>query len=382
MIGSPGTNATSRHLVVSAVNFSEGGPLTVLVEGLDAAASTLGEEWRITALVHDETLITNERVETIAYPQSKTSWIRRLRLEWWSFGALSRELKPDLWVSLHDMTPRVVARRQAVYCHNPSPFYRASLTEARFDPRFFLFNKLYMQLYKLFIRRNFAVIVQQSWLRDAFCKATRHPNIVVAYPGDGSARDVITKPVGASGLRRPTADNPLRLLYPSLPRVFKNMEVLCEAVIRLPDAARRLVELRLTLDGSENAWAQEILRRYGNVPGLSFIGRQDRASMTREYEACDAVLFPSRLETWGLPISEAKSFRKPLLVADLPYASETVGTYTDVSFVAADDAAMWADRIARMASGTWVPDGHVAVTPEQPFVSDWPSLWRYLTDGL
>lgn len=373
---------TSRHLVVSAVNFSEGGPLTVLLESLDAAAATLGSEWRITALVHDEKLIHNTRVATLAFPQSKTSWLRRMRLEWSGFKALSRELKPDLWVSLHDMTPRVEALRQAVYCHNPSPFYRPSLTEARFDPRFFLFNKLYMQLYKLFIRRNFAVIVQQSWLRDAFSRATGHPNIVVAYPGDGSSRDVSVEPVAAPKLRRPTVDKPLRLLYPSLPRVFKNMEILCDAVQCLPDSVRPLIELRLTLDGTENGWAQELVRRYRDVSGVHFIGRQDRAAMTAEYEDCDAVLFPSRLETWGLPITEAKNFGKPLLVADLPYASETVGTYRDVSFVPADDAQAWADQIAGMAVGAWLPEGHNAATPEQPFFRDWSALWRYLTDGL
>ncbi len=373
---------TSRHLVVSAVNFSEGGPLTVLVDGLDAAAATLGPEWRITALVHDRALIANPRVETIAFPESKKSWAARLGLEWSGFGRLSREWKPDLWLSLHDVTPRVTARRQAVYCHNPSPFYRPSLTEARFDPRFFVFNKLYMRLYGMFIRRNYAVIVQQSWMRDAFRRATGHPNIVVAYPGTVAAPGEAAAPIERVPLRTPTAARPLRLLYPALPRVFKNIEVLCEALKAMPAERALLVDLRLTMDGSENAWAAELVRRYADVAGVRFLGRLDRAAMSAEYEQADAVLFPSRLETWGLPITEAKAFGKPLLVADLPYAVETVGDYDQVRFVPPDDAAAWADEFARMADGTWVGGSHAAETPAQPFVRDWPALWRYLTDGL
>ena len=80
----------------------------------------------------------------------------------------------------------------------------------------------------------------------------------------------------------------------------------------------------------------------------------------------------------GLPITEAKSFGKPLLVADLPYARETVGTYRHVSFVSADDARAWADQLVSMATGEWQPQGHAAEDPEQPFFSDWSSLWRYL----
>ncbi|RYF21116.1 MAG: glycosyltransferase family 1 protein, partial [Oxalobacteraceae bacterium] len=317
-----GAGGAERRLVVSAVNFSEGGPLTVLIDCLNAAATTLGPEWRITALVHDDLLIDNPRVHTIAFPQSKRSWITRLKLEWREFSRISERLKPDLWLSLHDMTPRVTARRQAVYCHNPSPFYRASLMEARFDPRFFLFNAFYMKLYRLFIRRNYAVIVQQSWLRDAFRQRTGHAHIVVARPGKSAELETVDglqrQPLVA--MRSPTSERPLRLLYPALPRVFKNIEVLCEAkALLLPDVAS-LVDLRLTFDGTESRWAAELVRRFGDTPGISLIGRQDRAGMTREYEACDAVLFPSRLETWGLPITEAKSYHKPLLVADLPYA--------------------------------------------------------------
>lgn len=299
---------TARHLVVSAVNLTEGGPLTVLIESLDAATATLSDEWRITALVHDCALISNDRVRTIAFPQAKKRWLNRIWLEWFGFRKLSRELQADLWVSLHDMTPVIEAKRQAVYCHNPSPFYRPSLTEAWFDPVFFAFNKLYMQLYACFIRRNDAVIVQQSWLRDAFRERLGHPNVVVAYPSNISAKapQEGAREQAVAPLRVPTAEQPLRLLYPALPRVFKNMEVLCEALTLLPEELAQRIDLRLTFNRNEGRWARTLADRYGNLPGVSLLGRRNRAEMTAEYRNCDLVLFPSRLETWGLPITEAK----------------------------------------------------------------------------
>jgi len=43
-------------------------------------------------------------------------------------------------------------------------------------------------------------------------------------------------------------------------------------------------------------------------------------------------VFPSLLETWGLPISEAKEYAKPIILADLPYAHETLGSYNCARF--------------------------------------------------
>lgn len=372
----------THRVVVSAVNFSEGGPLTVLLESLDAAAATLGPEWEIIALVHRADLVSNPRIRTIAFPDSKRSWLRRLSLEWFKFKHLSRELKPDLWLSLHDITPRVEARRQAVYCHNPSPFYKPTLQEARFDPGFMLFNLFYLHLYRRFIRRNHSVIVQQSWLRDAFRRYTGHPNIVVAYPGAEVDRTLSDQADSRSALRTPTPEQPLRLLYPALPRIFKNIETICDAIEALPAHHQSLVELRLTFDGSESKWAAELARRYGHLPNVKLIGRQDRVRMTAEYQACDMVLFPSRLETWGLPISEAKSFGKALLVANLPYAHETVGTYANVKFLSAIDHRFWTAEISDAVNGHWAPDGQQFDVPKDPFFSDWSSLWLYLTKGL
>jgi glycosyltransferase involved in cell wall biosynthesis len=369
-----------KHLVVSAVNFNEGGPLTVLQESLESAARCIPADWKITALVHSQDLITNTRIETLAFPQSKRSWFRRLWLEWVIFGRISKSLKPDLWLSLHDITPLVKARRQAVYCHNPSPFYKLTWRDARLEPSLVLFNLLYGRLYGAFLSRNHTVVVQQAWLRQAFQRLYAHPNVVVAYPShpdqgcSASTQTRTTVPFSES--------RPLVMLYPALPRVFKNIEVLCEAMVCLPIPVTRTVELRLTISGSENSYARYLYQRFSSVRGVRFIGRQTRSQMAVQYQSCDVVVFPSRLETWGLPITEAKALNKPLLVADLPYAHETVGNYSAVSFLQATDVQAWANAFVQIASGQHAFESHTCTLPEAPFAADWPQLWRLLTHGL
>lgn len=369
-----------KHVVVSAVNFTEGGPLKVLQESLEAAAHYLPSHWRITALVHRKDLITNPRIETLAFPQSKRSWFTRLWLDWVMFGRLSKSLKPDLWLSLHDITPRVHARRQAVYCHNPSPFYKLTWRDARLEPSFALFNLLYVRLYGAFLSRNHTVVVQQAWLRQAFRRLYAHPNVVVAYPMQ--THEEPPSVVSPTAVRPSGEMRPLVMLYPTLPRVFKNLEVLCEAMKLLPATVIGRLELRLTLGGAENPYSRDLYKRFASVPGIRFIGRQTRQQISAEYQNCDVVVFPSKLETWGLPITEAKSLNKPLLVADLPYAHETVGNCSAVSFLPATDARAWAHVFELMASGQHTFGSQTRPAPEPPFAANWPQLWQLLTQGL
>lgn len=370
-----------RRVVISAVNFSEGGPLTVLIECLSAAAEVLGSEWEIIALVHDRALFSHPRVQTIAFPESKKSWLTRLGLEWGGgFLKLSREWRPDLWLSLHDITPRVHARRQVVYCHNPAPFYRLSWREARLEPPFVLFNAFYAWLYRSFIHRNHMVVVQQQWLRKEFERRYRHPCVVVAHPQVSAPGHISSSEL--TGAAERNGSQQVVLLYPALPRFFKNIELLCAAVAALPKSVAGQLELRLTIDGSENRYAKDIVARHAGTPGIRFLGRQNRAQMAAQYACCDAVLFPSRLETWGLPITEAKQQRLPLLVADLPYARETVGTYDRVSFLPAQDVTAWRDAMASMVNGSWHPDGQTAMPPVAPFVEGWLPLWQLLVKDL
>lgn len=360
------------RIVVSAVNFTEGGPLTVLRECLASAAAMLPAECEIVALVNRADLIHEPRIRLMSIPSSKKSWLHRLYWEWFGFKLISRELKPDLWLSLHDITPRVSAVRQAVYCHNPSPFYRIGIREAVLEPKFFLFNKLYALLYRVFIHRNYCVIVQQEWLRAEFKRRMEQLPVVVAHP---SLKDDKRPSDAKSG---PT----FVFIYPALPRVFKNIETLCKAAQILASRGVSGFEVRLTLDGSENRYARWLLRKFGETAQVRFIGRQTKDEMDMQYREASAIVFPSKLETWGLPITEGKALGLPLLVADLPYGRETVGIYDSVSFFPAESAVALGDLMQSMIEQTWHPTGNQHSNPDAPFAPDWASLWGVLIDGL
>ena len=366
--------ATSRKklIVISAVNFVEGGPLSVLQDCLRAAIRHLGGEYRIMALVHRTRLFDIPGVEFRELPGAKTSWIARLFYEFVLFRRLSRQLQPYLWFSLHDITPNVIATRRAVYCHNPSPFYRATIRQGFLDPRFWLFNRFYKHLYRINIAKNDYVVVQQSWLRERFRDLFGVENVVVAHP---NVRVDLQATPGPSVARRP-----FKFIFPAFPRVFKNFEVVGAAAELLEQDHSIDVEILLTISGNETRYARYIANRFGHVRSIRFIGCQPRDRVFELYQEVGAMVFPSKLETWGMPLTEFKSFRKPILAADLPYARETVGEYGKVKFFDPQDPAALARLMKEVVTGSISYDITRAPTPATPHAQNWEDLFDILLD--
>ena len=361
-----------KTIVVSAVNLVEGGTLAVLVRFLQSARTVLPDEWQIIALVHRTSLIAIPGVQAIAYPDVKASWLRRLLFEYWQCNALSEALRADVWVALHDLTPRVKSRRQAVYCHNPAPFFPLTWREALQEPKLLAFRWLYGLVYRINMHRNHSVVVQQQWLRDEFQRRYSARNVVVAHPVE-QASDT------------PRSSRCLRgriFIYPALARPFKNFELVCRAARLLEARPGWHGEIRLTLNGQENRYARALVAEYGDCRSVRFIGLQSRSAMSTQYAEANCLLFPSRKETWGLPLTEAKSRGLSILASDLPYAHESIGNYDGAAFFDVDNAEDLASKMLAFQNGTLAFSAHHPPAPASPFAANWDDLVRHLTEGV
>lgn len=363
-------------IVISATNLVEAGPLSVLKDCLAYASSGLSGRFRIIALVHNRELFGElPNIEFMEFPLAKRSWFIRLFHEWFVFNRLSRRLKPFLWFSLHDLTPRVQAQRRAVYCHNPAMFYPLTLAETVREPVFAAFHTLYPLVYRINISQNDWVIVQQEWMRKEFMARYPVRQVIVAHP---------SVPPRASGTNgKDKATNKKVFFFPSYPRFFKNFEVIGEASRIMMQRGRQDFEVRITLDGTENRYAKRLAHQFHDVPTLMFIGKQSRDEVYVLYGQADCLIFPSRLETWGLPLSEFKQFDKPILAANLPYAHETVGSYGQVRYFDPCDPDELALRMEEFLDGCMHYDQERFDAPSSPFVSSWKELFGVLTaDGV
>lgn len=365
-----------QTLIISSINFFEGGPLSILKDCLSYLNnSAYPKTYRIIALVHKETLFNKEEyenIEFIEFPKSRTSYLYRLYYEYLSFKKVAEKYKATFWLSLHDITPNVGNIPQAVYCHNPSPFNKINMSDLYVQPIQFFFRLFYKYLYRINIRRNKFVIVQQLWIKERFEQmfGLKSNKIMIAPPQIPSISEIYLN-------KNFDADVKV-FFFPTFPRPFKNIEVICKAVKILNDKTDTRFKVIITIDGSENKYAQHIVEQYGNLESLDFIGLIRREDVYHQYSQSHCLIFPSKLETWGLPISEFKQFKRHMLVADKPYAKETVGNYEAVNFFNPDDSAALAFLMLNFLEGKLISDQTMETAYEQPFANDWDGVFKHL----
>jgi glycosyltransferase involved in cell wall biosynthesis len=363
-----------RRIVLSGVNFTEMGPLAVFKEAIASLAAEYSDSYDIIVLVHRKSLFDTPNVTFMEYPQIKSSWFKRLYFEYYECRSISEKIRPHLWLAMHDMTPNVKAEIRAVYCHNPSPFYPFHINEALLDWKFGLFTLLYRFLYGINIKSNDFVVVQQDWMRSEFRSRYGIHKVVVAHPSVEhlsilTSDDSQTHPI-----------SPYKFFYPTFPRTFKNIEQILNASRALERAGFNGFEVWLTMNGIEAPYASKLRQDYSDLSTVRWLGLLPRTEVLRLYAAADCLLFPSKLETWGMPITEFKATGKPILAADLPYAHETVGEYGRAAFFDIKSDAALAVMMRQAAIGEPVFCSRIERPITPPFSRNWEELWKILLE--
>lgn len=365
-----------KTIVVSAVNLNTGGPLTILRDCLRYLSDFAEKEnYRVVALVHKKELASFPNIEYVELAWSKKAWILRLWCEYVTMRKISKRLSPvTLWLSLHDATPCVIAERRAVYCHASFPFYHWKMRECFFSPKVVLFSLFLKYIYQINIHRNAYVIVQQEWFRREFIRLfhLKEDEIIVAPP---EYKQVDWK------MTEKQASGDFSFLYATSSNSHKNIECLCEATRLLqewmPDAKFKVY---LTVKGNENAYAKWLYKHWGkNIPSLQFVGFLSREQLHGYYDSCDCLVFPSKLETWGLPITEFAVLGKPMLLSDLPYAHETAKGCKGVAFFNPDQPKELAEKMGKLIQGEQSFLTNIEKTEvKNPKAESWEALFKTL----
>jgi glycosyltransferase involved in cell wall biosynthesis len=373
---------SKKNVVISAINLFEGGPLSVLKDFLFFLNDSKDlNHYKFIALVHKKSMFNEQEYDNIAFvefPKSRISYAYRLYYEYVYFKSVAAEHSVFFWLSLHDMTPSIGNVSQAVYCHNPSPFNSVNFSDIYMQPTQFFFRLFYKYLYQINIKKNKFVIVQQLWMKDKFKEMfdLNKDKIIIAPP---EIQKIESKYVGKSIKKLENKEVSKKVFFfPTFPRPFKNIEVICEAMSLVSEETEQSVSMIITIDGSENKYSKIIVEKYKHIKSINFIGLIKREKVYEYYAQSDCLIFPSKLETWGLPISEFKQFNKPMLLADLPYAKETVGNYEFVSFFNPDDPVQLSELIINVIENKLVFDKTVAIDYEQPYVIGWDELFTTL----
>ena len=366
-----------KTIVVSAVNIVEAGPLTILKACLATLSRLLSErddQFRVIAVVHDKQLAYYPNITYIETRWPKKSWINRLWFEYVSLYQVSKEIGDVyLWFSLHDTSPRVKAKYQAVYCHNALFDYRWKAKDLMFAPKMAVLAMLTKYIYKTNILHNNFLVVQQTWLRTAMSTmfSIDPKRIIIAPPA---------MPKKVLNLQDQIVTKVNSFIYAGSPNKHKNFEVICRAAeILFRDYKKTDFKVCITIKGDENKYAKWLYKNWGHIPVIQFIGFLPRRVLIDYYNTCDCLIFPSLSESWGLPISEFAVYGKYMLLADLPYAHETAGGSRRTAFFEPEDAEGLAALMCKLMAGE--DEMFLRIprpTPIEPFANDWEELFGLL----
>jgi glycosyltransferase involved in cell wall biosynthesis len=266
----------------------------------------------------------SENIEVLNFPWIKKSWLHRLFFDYFVAPKLVANRGIDRVLSLQNvMVPRTKIP-QTIYVHNALPFseYRFSIFK----------NKLlwaHQNVLSRFIFRSIKsatkVIVQTQWMKKKCIDMldVNPEKIEVLSP------DCSLKP--HRFYQRPQSGR-LAFFYPASGVVFKNHEVIIRACLRLKKLGIFDYDVFFTLSSSDGGYAKTIYSTaIENKLPISFLGSISREEVFGYYEKA-ILVFPSYIETVGLPLLEARMHATPILASNSDFSQEILSGYDGVSF--------------------------------------------------
>lgn len=285
-------------------------------------------------------------IDGVTYIQDNDhSWIHRIL---WEHGGLNKWLKknninPDVIVSLQN-TGVVTDCRQVIYYHQSIPFYNRKWNFFKKEERIlWLYKHLYIYFVKSTLNKKTEVVVQIPFIKKGFIRKFHFDpqRIHVLFP------DLEKIEIDRISPKDWNKDM-IHFLYPATPFPYKEHRTLFEALNVLRELNQNVfdkIRLHLTVSIDESWYIEQLISKYNLHKQIVLEGRVAHSELLSFYKSARGLLFPSTIETLGLPLIEAAVFGLPIIAADMDYAHEVASGYSGVTFVESTDYYAWGKAI-------------------------------------
>lgn len=310
--------------IIYATSTEVGGAMTILNDFYQEA---LKKEDQTLFLVSLANLKPGKYVVIKKYAWIKKSIIHRLYFYYFKLPHIIKQFRPDEIISLNNTRCPVKNIKQTIYLHQALPF-------SSFKPNiltdFYLFLVKYGLgiIIKNHIKKVDEIIVQSRWLKKTLVQnGIKASKITVKSPNI----DTINLEIKQSN------DSKLNLIYPSGYTSYKNHWLILNALKKLNSNNYRQLNVIFTLDMTKHKKMNQFINKY-QLP-VSFVGYL-RKNELYEYYRSSTLLFMSSVESFGLPLLEAKNLEIPIVCLDKPFSKEILQDYDKVTFLADSDEAL------------------------------------------
>jgi glycosyltransferase involved in cell wall biosynthesis len=300
------------------------GALTILNEFYNEVSNYEGKNINWYFTLSKPNLRETENIKVLRFPWVKKSWIHRIYFDNIIAPRLIKKYKIDKVISFQNIIIPHTKVEQHLYVHNCLPFvkYKFSLKENKY--LWIYQNIISINILKS-IRKADKVLVQTKWMKDVCIKKTGVESEKV---------NVVPPAVNIKILNHfaPTEESFSTFFYPASEFVYKNHRIIVTACKKLKDNNITNYKVIFTLKGDESEYIRKIYREVKDekLP-IEFVGNITREEVFQLYTN-SVLLFPSYLETFGLPLLEAKLHQGVVVASNCPFSTEILQGYKNAYF--------------------------------------------------
>ena len=318
----PQPNST---IMIYDVHASESGALAILDDLYKQIRNYSDKSVKWVFIVSTPEYEETKEITVRRFPWVKRNWGYRYYFDTVTTRKLLKEFKPDKVFSLQNKGIDFYKKEQLVYLHLPF-----ILTDHKFDikidgKKLWAYQNIISKSIFKSLRKVDMTIVQTEWMKEALVKkaGVNADKIVVQQPDIkcNDIKDFIDCP-----------ENRKRIFYPATAFTYKNHSTLLKALNYATEKGLKDYEVIFTIRPDENAYTQN-LYKYATEHNLNvkFNGPIPREKVFEMY-ARSILAFPSYVESFGLPLLEAKLSGTYIMASDTPFCHEILDGYDKSEF--------------------------------------------------
>lgn len=328
-----------KIIFVSATALISGGGLITLKQFLDNIPAESEYFYYVFCSVHSlEDEFEQKNIKFI-FPKYKKGLAR---IYWDMIGlkkwATTNNINPNLIISLQNttilfdmVTPQISYVMQAIpfVDQNWDIFYKAERT-------LWFYKNIYPFFMSMNLGVNHFVVTQSQWVKYKFSKKFNFPlEKIFAIRPIINISELLDK--------KEFNNNKYNIFCPSSPFVYKNNIEIVNALsyLKSMDIDISKYKVYITFKKGDDKILDKAILKNNLEDAFTFVGRLDYNDMLKYYNGCDLVVFPSYLETFGLPLLEAASFGKPILCCNEAYAIEVISNYDGAKLLDKNSPMQW-----------------------------------------
>jgi len=303
------------RIIVNDFAASSGGAISILKSFYNYIIESKDEnEWFF--LLSDNHITDTNTVHTVLLTKEKASRFRRLLFDFLYGRYIVKEIQPDAIFYLQNTFIQGVKVPQIAYMDQPVPFqtsyvFKFSVFEQR---SLAVYQHIIGRLIKASCRKADWIIVQTDWMKKAIS--------LQCHVDEQRITKIAPQVTIDTNAKHDSNFDHHSFIYPANFIYYKNHRCIVEAIKLLENQHVNSFKVTFTINN------QHEFRNYAKIECVGNLTHSD----IMEKLTTQTLIFPSYIESYGLPLAEARLMKAIILAADTEFSREILNDYPNAYF--------------------------------------------------